>query len=451
MAVPGNAKSVMEQDQKGWSDLQCPGKDQIPGSIDEIDRWVQKIAGCMSASLKNTDQIGRDPFSNEQIISNSFGILAGGQMMNALGDNNDCLIHSFLACVSPSFRKLEDQVRSRIAGYFRRFILASIQGIDSSVRDRLQSYHFLTGGEIEFLSKKYKIPIINIQDGEHEIDRNMEVFPSSNDSFLKSKNDTYMGPFYLIHGDNVHFTPIAYNGVYERMLNYGDVKAVAETITAEHAAVFMAASEENAKVELVKQDFKDRIQPIMVSIKKEIEDSKNNNQQKKSIKMSSMLEILTPLTEEYIEDIIRQKLIGRELLEKVRAVIHTTLVDELSNNISSNTSHTSSDKMKKLEQFAGQYGLNDEDALSQAIKASLGESTDTLVKPMNISPVSPASEKQKVLRSITKIVAKIGTGPETSYSVNVYEPTVSKGGKRKTKKAKRAKKQKTKKLKKRAV
>jgi predicted RecB family endonuclease len=213
----------------------------------------------------------------------------------------------------------------------------------------------------------------------------------------------------------------------------------------------MAASEENAKVELVKQDFKDRIQPIMVSIKKEIEDSKNNNQQKKSIKMSSMLEILTPLTEEYIEDIIRQKLIGRELLEKVRAVIHTTLVDELSNNISSNTSHTSSDKMKKLEQFAGQYGLNDEDALSQAIKASLGESTDTLVKPMNISPVSPASEKQKVLRSITKIVAKIGTGPETSYSVNVYEPTVSKGGKRKTKKAKRAKKQKTKKLKKRAV
>ena len=151
--------------------------------------------------------------------------------------------------------------------------------------------------------------------------------------------------------------------------------------------------------------------------------------------------------EEYIEDIIRQKLIGRELQEKARAVIHTTLVDELSNNISSNTSNSSSNKMKALEQFAGQYGLSDEDALSHAIKASLGESANT---PL---PVAFMSGKQKVLRSMTKIVAKIGTGPETLYSVNVYEPvtTAVNGGKRKTKKAKQAKMQKTKKLKKRSV
>jgi len=460
VSIPGNAKSIMAQDQQAWNDLICPGKDNIPGSIDEIEQWVQKIAGCMSANPKNTDQIDRDPFSNQQIISNSFGILASGQLMNALGDNNDCLIHSFLTCVSPFFRKLEDLIRSRIAGYFRRFILTAIEGIDQTVRKRLQSYHFLTGGEIEFLSTKFQIPIINIQDGIGEIDRTMEIFPTSNDSFLKGKNDSYMGPFYLIHGDNVHFTPIAYNGVYNMMLNYGEVKKVANTITEEHDAVFEAAAGDNAKLTLVTEDFKDRIQPIMKSIKKEIEDAKNNNKQKKSIKMSSMLEILTPITEEYIKDIIDQKLISDNLLEKARSAIRTTLIEELSKNISSNTPNSSSDKIKKIEAFADQYGLNNDDALSQAIKASLNESVKINTVNTSVSvtptPTSTTSENQQVLRSISNITAKIGN-VSTQYSATVYKPvanaiaSVVSGGKRKTKKAVRAKKQKTKKLKKRTV
>jgi hypothetical protein len=441
MAIPGNAKSIMEQDQKGWRDLKCSNKDQIPESISEIDQWIQNIALCISANLKNTDQISRDPFSNQKRISDSFGILAGGQLMNALGDNNDCLIHSFLTCVSPSFRKLEDPIRSRIAGYFRRFILANIPGIDAKVHDRLQSYHFLTGGEIEFLSKTYQIPIINIQDGDHEIDRTMEIFPASEDSFLKSKNDTYTGPFYIIHGDNVHFTPIAYNGVYDMMLNYGEVNAVAATITAEHAEVFMATSEENAKLELVKQDFKDRIQPIMASIKKEIADSNNNNQQKKSIKMSSMLEILTPITDEYIEDIIRQKLIGRELLDKAHVAIRSTLVDELSKNILLNTPNTFSNKMKDLEKFAGQHGLSDDDALSKAIKASLNESSAVTAANM-----IPSVQSANVILRTMSMKARIGADEETHYNAIVYK-SVKNGGKRNTKKASRVKRRNTKKTK----
>jgi hypothetical protein len=452
--IPGNAKSIMTQDQQAWNDLICPGKDTIPNSIAEIDQWIQTIARCMSANPKSTDQIDRDLFSNQHIISDSFGILARGQLMNALGDNNDCLIHSFLTCVSPFFRKLEDPIRSSIAGYFRRFILASIEGIDQTVRKRLQSYHFLTGGEIEFLSKKFQIPIINLQDGDGEIDRTMEIFPTSKDSFWNGKNDTYTGPFYLIHGDNVHFTPIAYNGVYSMILNYGDVKSVADTITSEHAAVFEAASEDNAKLDVVKQDFKDRIQPIMDSIKKDIEDTKNNNQKKKSIKMTSMLEILTPITEEYIKDIIQQKLIREELLEKARVVIRTTLLEELSKRISPTTPNSSSDKIKKLEAFADQYGLNNDDALSQAIKASLNESVKINTVNTSVSvtptPTSTTSGNQKVLRSISNITAKIGN-VSTQYSATVYKPvsnaiaTVVNGGKRNTKKSKRVKNKKTKK------
>jgi hypothetical protein len=173
-----------------------------------------------------------------------------------------------------------------------------------------------------------------------------------------------------------------------------------------------------------------------------------------------MLEILTPITEEYIKDIIDQKLISDNLLEKARGAIRTTLIEELSKNISSNTPNSSSDKIKKLEAFADQYGLNNDDALSQAIKASLNESVKINTVNTSVSvtptPTSTTSGNQKVLRSISNITAKIGN-VSTQYSATVYKPvsnaiaTVVSGGKRKTKKAMRAKKQKTKKLKKRTV
>ena len=450
--IPGNAKSMLEQ---RWESLICDRKDQVPNTIQEIDEWITRITSCMGVVADARDQIGRDP--SEHIISPSFGLIAGGQLMNALGNNNDCLIHSFLSCVSRSFRKFSEEIRSTLASFFRRFVLPTIPGIDPNVRDRLKSYQFLTGGEIEFLSIHYQIPIINLQDGDHEIERSMEIFPPLNHSFWEGKMDSYTGPFYLIHGDNTHFTPIAYGGVYPMRLHFGSVKRVTDTITAEHAAVFEAAAEDNAKLDVVKQDFKGRLQPIMTSIKKEVADAKINNKQTKSIKMSSMFELLMPMAEEYIEDIIQQKLIGEELLEQARVAIRTALIEELSNNISSNTPNASSDKIKKLEEFVGQQGLSDDDALLMAIKASLNEST--AVKPANTPmPVQPKTQvvavsmpgNQKVHRKLSRVTARIDNGADEEYSVTVYEPvavTSSKGGKRNTKKAKRVKKHNTKKTK----
>ena len=447
--IPGNAKSTLEQ---RWESLICDRKDQVPNTIQEIDEWIARITSCMKVVADARDQIGRDP--SEHIISPSFGLIMGGQLMNALGNNNDCLIHSFLSCVSRSFRKFSDEIRSTLASFFRRFVLPAIPGIDPNVRDRLRSYRFLTGGEIEFLSIHYQIPIINLQDSDHEIERSMEIFPPLNHPFWEGKMDSYTGPFYLIHGDNTHFTPIAYGGVYPMRLHFGGVKRIAETITAEHAAVFEAAAEDNAKLDVVKQDFKYRIQPIMDSITKEIKDSKNNNKQTKSIKMSSMLEILTPLTEEYIDDIIQQKLVREDLLEKVRATIRTTLVDELGQHVVSNTPNSSSEIIKKLEDFAGQYGLSNDDAVAQAIKASLPISTNTVANsttavPANVKQVVTPSIKPvkvDVLRRINNITASIGNS-STQYSAIVYKPvtTAVTGGKRKTKKVKYVKRRKTKK------
>lgn len=472
MAIPGNAKSIMaqqwENEQKEWNALVCPDKDVVLNAISEIGAWVTRIANCMNAV---PSKIQIMPDSSGHVVSAAFTTddsslnLSGGQLMDALGDNNDCLIHSFLTCVSVQFRKYDRNVRSKLASYFRRFILPTIPGIDPNVRKRLQSYNFLTGGEIEFLSIRYRIPIVNLQDGDHAIERSMEIFPPKENTFWKGKDDTYTGPFYFIHGDNAHFTPIRFNGsVYDMKFNYGKIKEIADKITAEHDAVFEAVAGENEKLEKVKDGFKGVLEPDMASIKKEMAMLNKDNKQSRSIKISSMLEILKFSAEKYVNDIIKSKLIDESLQEKARTAIYTTLLDELSKNISSNvnTPISSSNKINKLEQLekiSGQSGMSNSDALSQAIKASLGESANTIVKPANALvkpantplPVALTSGKQKVLRSMTKIVAKIGTGPESLYDVNVYEPVTINGGKHKTKKFKRSKKRNTKKLKKRAV
>ena len=468
MADPGTVKmSLKDQiaarfkaDRSEWEALVCDNKDQIGQSIDEIDQWVRRIAECMAVkngitTIENSDQIGPDQFSHGiETISGSFGILQGGQLMNALGNNNDCLIHSFLTCVISTFRTVIEEARIKIAGYFRRFILPTIQNLHNVkpkdvtiMRERLQSYHFLTGAEINVLSSHYQVPIINIQDGDNHLERTMEIFPTQTDiSFWNSKNGTYNGPFYLIHGDNTHFTPVAYGGNYQIRQRRADLMKIASDITKAHDDVFGKAFEESAKLEIVKQDFKNLIQPIVDNFKKEIVNS--NNSKTKSIELSSILEILTPVTKQYIDDIIEQRLIDNTLKDKAYTTIYTVLLQELSKkNTTSTTPNAPSNDISELEKFAGQAGLTDEDALSMAIKASKNQST--VIKPANIVPGMPLPSRSKILRTVS-MKAKIGNGENTQYSATVYEPIKS-GGKRNTKKDMRVKKQKTKKLKKRAM
>lgn len=489
MAEPGNTtpkvgiEKVIEnrfaKDRAEWNALVCDNKDQTGQSINDLDQWVRRIAECMaikngSTTIANSDQIGPDQYSHGiHTISGSFGTLAGGQLMNALGNNNDCLIHSFLTCVSPTFRNVVEQSRIRIAGYLRRFVLPTI--IESSYNQadadiiyllhRLESYHFLTGGDIDFLSSHYQVPIINIQDGNGPLQRSMEIFPKiNNTNFWNSKSGAYTGPFYVIHGDDTHFTPVIYDGSYGINRRRVDLIKIASDITQAHANVFEAASEEGAKLETVKEDFRYRIQPIIASIKKDMAASNNVNVESKSITSSSMLEVLTPVTKQYVDDILDQNLIDIKLKDEIYAAIYTVLLEELAtntkkNNKASTTPNVSTNDIKKIEEYAGQYGLSDEDALLKAIKASLNESTS--VRSANgsssnqvtqVKPASTVSINQLMLRTMS-MKARIGNGPETQYSAIVYKPAtaVVNGGKRNTKKTMRLKKQKTKKLKKRTV
>ena len=426
----------LSQDQEKWNNLSCKDKDIIPSSIDEIDRWVQKIANCMKSSPKNSDQIGPDSFSRGKKISTLFGILKDGELMDALSNNNDCLIHSFLTCVSPIFRKFEKDTRHHIAGYFRRFILSKIPNIPNDVKDRLLSYRFLTTGELIHISKHFKIPIIIIQDGPTPITRNIEIFPSLDDNFWNDKSNA---EFILIHGDNSHFTPIKYDKEYIKTLTYNSVQKINGEITAEMASYLTSESDITRKLNLVTQGFIDIIKDDIEIMKKEVDNIKNNTDYSKSLKMSSIIEIFKISEDKYLDNILHNKLITEDLKDKASALIHDALITELISSKSKDNKNQLR-KIKDLEKEYGHSRMSYENALSKAIEISLVESKNNVVKP--------ATENSTILRSMS-MKARIGNGPETQYRATVHKPAPSnaKGGKRNTKKAKRVKKHNTKKTK----
>jgi hypothetical protein len=473
-APPGNGMSIFDQqkaeDKNKWDNLVCEGKDRDLTSIRDIDQWVITVGTCVQAA----DWGGSVPTNNDKIeeddpkrtISDSFGDLSGGRSMTALGDNNDCLIHSFLTCISSNFRILDHEVRSIVASHFRRFVLPSIiknkyaptDDIIKYVVPRLESYNFLTGAEIDFLSDYFKIPIINIRDSSLALERRMEIFPSNPNSFLKKNtgNDNRLS-FYIIHGTNVHFTPVKYGNEYAKEMNYGIVKQLSEKITEEHDAAFEKASTNAAKklekIEIIQEDFKGIIKDDMESIKKQqqiVNNERLMNSKERSLKKSALLEILKFQVDKYLKDNNEQitKLGLNE--NETRTAIHRTLLEELNKNLAPPASTPSGtlslEQLKKFEEITGQAGMDNSFALSKAMELSMPElaiASPSLTHTVSIN--SGVHRNQVVLRTLSGITATVGEN-SGKYTAIVYEP-VKRGGKRNTKKAMRVKKQKTKKLK----
>ena len=106
--------SALEATTSTWNALVCPGKD----NADDVELWVNRIAVCLKHTLSSKDLI-----ASSTTVLKDMGVLTNGVIMTASGNEMDCLIHSFLTCISSSFRKCNDNTRDTIASYFRRIIL----------------------------------------------------------------------------------------------------------------------------------------------------------------------------------------------------------------------------------------------------------------------------------------------------------------------------------------
>ena len=185
---------------------------KVPGSIHALISWVTAVATALGAPRpEENDQLGTD--SSGYVLEPYFGLLQGARLMNALGTNNDCLIHSFLSCVCPSFRRYKDNIRKTIASFFRRFIMIQLSDVSDANITRLTSNGFLETDELDLLCQYFTVKFVIVKRGRYPVDRQFELVPNTlNNVFWTNnrKNEPKTGnPFYVIHGSGAHFTPVS--------------------------------------------------------------------------------------------------------------------------------------------------------------------------------------------------------------------------------------------------
>lgn len=83
-------------------------------------------------------------------------------------NNNDCLIHSFLINLSPSFRSLPLQKKELYADWFRRRMMPALYSVQEKITDRfeynlVEGFDFLSDAHAEKLARAFSINIITLE------------------------------------------------------------------------------------------------------------------------------------------------------------------------------------------------------------------------------------------------------------------------------------------------
>jgi len=464
MALPLTPEQRLQSEKKEWDMLQCDGKDAAPRDLNTLHTWVQTIARCLGAAPNNTDKIGIDPYTKGYILRDYFEPLQGGQLMNADGANNDCLVHSFLTCVCPHFRTYEDAIRRKLARYFRRFIATQIPNINQV---ELNSFLPLSTSELKHLSKQYEVPFIVVKGSAYPVDREMELLPEDDEKFWEDKKDSITLPYYIIHGSGVHFTPVSWNQVYEKTgVTHTNLKLLRNTILKAQADDISINEGRIKATEAYMNDFLNTDQEIQ---KIKAETAKLSTQQEKiryindnMIKILKLLhnkiETLEPAIDfrkdhayqreiEYLTEIIGGTPVPSSLpkKEQVFAVEDMDLAAAIE----------ASKRSYEAEQLtsSGDYDTTLAQVLLNSLKTKKQDNAKRVVKSTTSSAnsIRILSSRPINLKKTVQAIAKIGDKPATNYTAyigdGVFVEQVVRGGKRRTKKTKLSKR-KTKKLKK---
>jgi hypothetical protein len=179
----------------------------VPINLAKCGLWVMAVGRALKFKTEAIDQLGAD--SSRYVLEPYFGPLQGARLMNALGTNNDCLIHSFLSCIFPEFRRHDSTSRSTMASFFRRFIMTNMSAATEVNKDRLRSNDFLETDELDLLCKHFQVKFVIVKRGQYPVDRQFELVPNTLSDFWTNDRKKDINPFYVIHGSGAHFTPVA--------------------------------------------------------------------------------------------------------------------------------------------------------------------------------------------------------------------------------------------------
>jgi hypothetical protein len=238
MAAATQAAVVPPTIDQQWADVlrSTPQIEALPVDHRALCNWVRSAATSIGGIASDNDRLGVDPYTNGYVLESYFEPLQGGTLMNALGNNNDCLVHSFLSCVCPNFRKYDAPIRSTIASFFRRFMMTRMDFTEDGMRE-LKSYDFLDTNALSILCVYFRLQFIIVKKGKYPVDRHIEFIPEFDDTITynwRPLNNKNRGPFYVIHGSGAHFTPVAWNNNYALVdKNFIDLRNIADKINRE--------------------------------------------------------------------------------------------------------------------------------------------------------------------------------------------------------------------------
>jgi hypothetical protein len=459
MAAPKSNSDKLLEEKTEWEALTliCPRKETFPNNLTKLHTWVQTIATCLKAVTDNNDKIGPDPYTNGYELREYFEPLQGGILMDADGANNDCLIHSFLTCVCPHFRKYERLIRRKIARYFRRFIATQIHNINQGV---LHSFLPLSTSELDFLCKQYDVPFIVVKGSMYPVDREMELLPKDDEKFWDDNENSISLIYYIIHGSGSHFTPVAWNKLYEKIgLKHTELKPLRDKI--------LEAQTKDVPINEIRKQATDKVMneflnddPAIKKIKAEI--ARLSTQQEKIGYIHTNILGITRILHNKINSLDPPMDYRKDHAYSNELAYLTSLIG----GAPAAPLPLPKNKVFALEDMDLEAGLeasrrsyeeeqltpSDDVTLAKALLNSLEtEKNDKAKRVASSIQLLSSRPADADVRKTVHAIAQIGNKPSTTYTVFVgrgvfVEPT-SRGGKRRTIKAKITKR-KTKKLKK---
>lgn len=210
------AKNALQEEKRSKKDLAPAAVVQAPLGLDPayltlagIDTKLKQLA--MSKDLgseeENTPRKGSIsdilPASCKGAMGEKARVCAWNRMESS-GDNNDCLIHSFLTATCPTFRRYPKKHKNSIARTFRTKVVPLLPEVQthkekSAILELLDSERFLTDREIGILAATY----CNFLVFEPKIGPNPEK------AILYENKKTPKGPVYIISNrGNLHFESV---------------------------------------------------------------------------------------------------------------------------------------------------------------------------------------------------------------------------------------------------
>ena len=201
----GEEKDEKDEKEKGGSEERMYGHN--PVVINSSTFVLPEGANTLediNAFLQNTfSGEGTLPFVDPPLES-AYGELAGGHRLRTSGNENDCLIHSFLSVTCPHFRAMTAMGRNAFASWFRRTHLPAylakrkqVLGFKEEIPD-LSGKGFLDARLLTILALVYAVNILMVEPP-RDLQKNVLM------TLYGNKGDN---PTYVLYGNDTHFEPV---------------------------------------------------------------------------------------------------------------------------------------------------------------------------------------------------------------------------------------------------